>query len=109
MIRGSEFFGRVELIDHRDCRLEVEDLDTARALLLCAAAGMTSTSLPVESQVTAAILQRYLADLQNLHQTLSRSCHRHCADPQQAEALTKGVWANQPLPAWKTILELSQP
>ena len=109
MTRGSEFFGRVELIDHKDCRLEVEDLDTARALLLCAAAGMTSTSLPVESQVTAAIIQRYLADLQDLHQTLSRSCHRHCIDPQQAEALTKGVWANQPLPAWETILELSHP
>ncbi len=109
LTRSSEFFGRVELIDHQECRLEVEDLDTARALLLCAADGMTSTSLPVEGQVTTAIVQRYLADLQNLHQTLSRSCHRHCIDPQQAEALTEGVWANQPLPAWKTILELSHP
>jgi len=109
LTRGSEFFGRVELIDRQECRLEVEGLDTARALLLCAAAGMTSTSLPVEDQITAAIVQRYLADLQTLHQTLSRSCHRHCSDPQQAETLIEGIWASQPLPVWKTILELSHP
>ncbi len=107
LTRGPEFFGRVELIDRQECRLEVEDLDSARALLLCAAAGKTSTALPVEGQVTAAIVQRYLADLQNLHQTLSRSCHRHCTDPQQAETLTEAVWASQPLPPWKSILELS--
>jgi hypothetical protein len=109
LTRGSEFFGRVELIDRRESRLEVEDLDTARALLLCAAAGMTSTSLPVEGQITAAIVQRYLTDLQNLHQNLSRSCHRHCCDPEQAEALTEGIWTSQPLPAWKTLLELAHP
>jgi hypothetical protein len=109
LTRGSEFFGRVELIDSQECRLEIEDLDTARALLLCAATGMTSTSLPIEGQVTAAIVQRYLMDLQNLHQSLSRACHRHCSDPQQAETLTEGIWASQPLPAWQTILELSHP
>ena len=109
LTRGSEFFGRVELIDRREGRLEVEDLDSARALLLCAAAGMTSTSLPVEGHVTAAIVQRYLTDLQNLHQTLSRSCHRHCSDPQQAETLIEEIWASQPLPLWETILELSHP
>jgi hypothetical protein len=109
LTRGSEFFGRVELIDQQKCQLEVEDLDTARALLLCAAAGKTSTALPVEGQFTAAIVQRYLADLQNLHQILSRSCHCHCSDPLQAETLTEAIWASQPLPDWNSILELSRP
>lgn len=105
--RGSEFFGRVELIDKQERRLEVEGLDAARALILCAAAGKTSTALPVEGHVITTILQRYLADLRTLHQALSRSCHRHCTDSQQAEALIDTIWASQPLPCWKSILELS--
>ncbi|APG27607.1 hypothetical protein A7E78_07005 [Syntrophotalea acetylenivorans] len=106
--RGSEFFGRVELIDKQQRRLEVEGLDAARALLLCAAAGKTSIGLPVEGQIISAIVQRYLTDLQNLHQALLRCCHRHCADPQKAETLTKTIWADQPLPSWDCILELSR-
>ncbi len=109
LTRGSEFFGRIELIDKKQNRLEVEGLDAARALLLCAAAGKTSTSLPVEDQIISAIVQRYLTDLQELHQDLLRCCHRHCADPQQAETLTKTIWAEQPLPSWDSILEMSRP
>ena len=105
--RGTEFFGRVELIDRKERKLEVENLDSARALLLCAAAGNSAASLPVDEQITAAIVHRYLADLQNLHQTLSRSCHRHCNDPQRAEALIDRLWSCQPLPAWQTVVELS--
>lgn len=108
LVRGDEFFGRVELIDEQQCRLEVEGLDAARALLLCAAAGKTTTALPVEGQIIAAIVQRYLADLQKLHQALLRCCHRHCSDPQQAETLTNTIWANQPLPSWNSIQELSR-
>lgn len=109
LTRGSEFFGQVELIDVQQRRLEVEGLDAARALLLCAAAGKTSASLPVEGQIISAIVQRYLADLQNLHQALLRCCHRNCADPQQAETLTKKIWSDQPLPSWDSIAELSRP
>lgn len=107
--RGTEFFGRVELIDRKERTLEMDNLDAARALQLCAATGKTSTALPVEEQITSAIVQRFLADLHHLHQALSRCCHRHCSDPQQAEALTEELWDRQPLPSWKTVLELSRP
>ncbi|MEZ4483414.1 MAG: hypothetical protein R2864_02065 [Syntrophotaleaceae bacterium] len=105
--RVTEFFGRVELIDRNQRTLELDNPDAARALQLCAATGKTATALPVEEQIVTAIVQRFLTDLHTLHQALARCCHRHCSDPQQAEALTKEIWNRQDLPPWKTVIELS--
>lgn len=102
--RGPEFFGRVELIDGHQQTLEVETPDTALALLLVAASGKTSIRLPIDSQIITAIVQRYLADLRDLRQALTRSCHRHCTDPEQAQALAETVWAGQTLPDWEFII-----
>ncbi len=104
---GSEFFGRVILSDGAQQTIEVDNPDIATALLLVAAAGRCSVSLPVDSGIAADIVRHYLRDLNSLRQKLNRCCHRHCADPAQAEYLTETLWSDQPLPPWSTVFELS--
>ncbi len=104
---ANEFFGRITLNDKGQQTIEVDNPDLATALQLVAAAGHCSVSLPIDPGITAEIVRRYLTDLNNLRQKLSRCCHRCCADPAQAEYLTETLWSGQALPPWSTVVDLS--
>jgi hypothetical protein len=62
-------------------------------------------SLPVDRQILAAMLERYLADLHELRQALLRETHRLVADPQAADKLVETIWSDRDLPRWALVAE----
>jgi hypothetical protein len=104
---AGQFFDTVELQDRRGRTIRVEGEETARALLLTATAAGDSLKirLPTDREILAAILERYLADLEALRQALLRETHRRLADPKAAAALAEEIWTGQGLPPSPLVLE----
>jgi hypothetical protein len=104
---AGQFFDTVELRDRRGRIIRVEGQDTARALQLAAAAaaGSLQVKLPADREILAAILERYLADLETLRQALLRETHRRLADPTAAATLAEEIWAGHGLPPWSLVVE----
>lgn len=100
----EEFFGRFVLRDRLGAELNVEGRETARALFLASFGESRPILLPVEQALTAAILDRYLADLRRLRETLVREAHRRLADSAAADRLIEGVWKTLSLPPWSAVL-----
>lgn len=100
---GGEFFGQMTLVDGQGSTLTVEGEETARALLLATYSTASPVALPVERRLTAELLERYLADLHRLRQSLVREAHRRLADPRAADQLIERVWGAHPLPPWPLV------
>jgi hypothetical protein len=101
----GQFFDTFELRDTQGNSLRVEGAETAKALLLASApgSGAMRLALPRDRQIVAAMLERYLADLRELHQTLLQETHRLKADPQAADKLAETIWKKHNLPPWSLI------
>jgi hypothetical protein len=98
---SGEFFGHFSLRDDAGERFEVAGADTARALLLAAAAGRREIALPTEPALARAILERYLADLRKLRQALVRKCHVRIAHAGTAARIIDKIWRDRGLPPWE--------
>ena len=94
----DEFFGKVALCDSMGEALQVEGGETARALLLVSHSGRTAVSLPEDRGLTAAILERYLKDLELLRSNLARATHIRIPDPKAADSLVCKIWESLSLP-----------
>jgi hypothetical protein len=107
LVQENQFFDTFELHDADGHSLHVEGAETARALLLASAnaSGKVRMSLPVDRQILAAMLERYLADLHELRQALLRETHRLVADPQAADKLVETIWSDRDLPRWPLVAE----
>ena len=107
LVQENQFFDIFELHDADGHSLQVEGAETARALLLASAnaSGKVRMSLPVDRQILAAMLERYLADLHELRQALLRETHRLVADPQAADKLVETIWSDRDLPRWALVAE----
>jgi hypothetical protein len=106
----GQFFDTVELRDRQGQIIRVEGDETARALQLAAATatGSLQVRLPTDREILAAILERYLADLEALRQTLLRETHRRLADPKAAAAMAEQIWTDRSLPPWPLVVESRQ-
>ncbi len=100
---SGDFFGLFTLLDADGQTLEVEGEETARALLLVAAAGRTEAALPTDRQLAMAILEQYLRDLRKLRQALVRQTHVRIANTGTAAHMTEKIWNQQPLPPWELV------
>jgi hypothetical protein len=103
LVIGDEFFERLTLYDPQGKTVEVEGMETARALVLASCDGRTHIALPCDRQLTAEILDRYLVDLRKLRSTLVQQAHRRISEPRSAAAMVKRVWASLPLPRWDMV------
>ncbi|MCP3177083.1 hypothetical protein MJO47_08195 [Desulfuromonas sp. KJ2020] len=105
-LRVSEvFFGQYTLRDDLGTILEVEGLETAKALVLISHTGRTETDLPQELQLTATLLERYIRDLRTLKDSLYQQVNRHMPNQQDAEDLAREIWSGQDLPPWDILEE----
>ncbi len=104
---AGQFFDTVELQDSRGRIIRVEGKETARALQLATAAAVGSLQIrmPTDREILAAILERYLADLEALRQALLRETHRRLADPKAAAALAEEIWTDHGLPPWPLMVQ----
>ncbi len=100
---GEEFFDRFTLRAEDGSEVDVEGAETARALILCSCTGRSAAALPAERQVTAAILERYLADLRELRHSLVRQTHKAISNPKAAAAMIEKIWRTRPLPPWSLV------
>ncbi|OHB32923.1 MAG: hypothetical protein A2X84_04875 [Desulfuromonadaceae bacterium GWC2_58_13] len=103
LLVNGEFFGRFTLQDADGQTIDVEGEETARALVLIAAAGRAEVDLPTDRRLTMAILEQYLRDLRILRQALVRQTHVRIANTGAAAHMTEKIWDKQPLPPWELI------
>lgn len=105
LVLGNQFFDTYELHDAGGQALQIDGSERAQALLLASAAtsGTLRISLPADQQILAAVLDRYLMDLQNLRQSLLLEIHRIVSNPQTADNLAETIWTEQELPPWALV------
>jgi AraC-like DNA-binding protein len=94
----TTFFDSIYLEDAHGDGFEVEGMETAQALVLASHCNSGAILLPTDRQLTAALLARYLKDLQRLRQRLRQQVYLEVPDPRQADALCSKIWAQQALP-----------
>lgn len=94
----TTFFDSIYLEDANGGGFEVEGMETAQALVLASHCNSGAVLLPTDRQLTAALLARYLKDLQRLRQRLRRQAYLEVPDPRQADALCGKIWSRQALP-----------
>ncbi|WP_305042576.1 hypothetical protein [Geoalkalibacter sp.] len=101
----SLFLGTCELVDEAGHILEVQGEETAQALILASHGDARLVRLPCDRQVTAAIVAKYLADLQELRQKLLRETFSRREKSQTARQWAKRIWDSLPLPPWDQLPE----
>ncbi len=106
--RGDEFFGKVIFHDAGGQVLEAGTRELALALQLVAATGRSKVSLPADPEVQAAVLDRYLQDLRDLHGRLTRLAHGRAADQAQAIEVINTIWQGLKLPPPNFFIPLIQ-
>lgn len=103
LVPEEEFFGQTVLCDSGGTLLQIENRETARALILASYSGRVPVGLPVDHLVTAAIVDRYLSDLVELRQSLIKITHVRLADARAADALAQRIWGSLALPPWSLL------
>ncbi|WP_298038672.1 hypothetical protein [uncultured Desulfuromonas sp.] len=99
----GEFFGQYVLEQADGTTLEVEGEETAKALILASLGDRLPLALPVERELTAEVLKKFLKDLRRLRQALLQECHLHLANPRSAKSLAAGIWRSHGLPPWEWL------
>jgi hypothetical protein len=102
---ASRFFNNIELEEPSGRCFEVEGDETAQAMVLASYGQNRTISLPVDRRMTSEILQRYRADLKQLHQQLVRETHARVGDSKSAAALIEQIWKCHHFPPWDLIAE----
>ncbi|PLY02611.1 MAG: hypothetical protein C0624_08020 [Desulfuromonas sp.] len=97
------FFNQVELSTDDGHSLVAESDLMAHALLLASHVGLSEVHLPQDEVVLTDIVQRYIEDLEQLHEKLLDQCNRLFESAGQARSLAKSVWGQQELPPWETL------
>lgn len=106
---GAEFFGCIELQDTGGRIFRVQGRDTARALLLIAACRSAPVQLPTDPRLVAAILDRYLTDLQRLRRDLLQALRQQFPDTDTTETLADQIWMERGLPPWTLVQDTLSP
>ncbi|UWZ80965.1 hypothetical protein L9S41_06115 [Geoalkalibacter halelectricus] len=99
------FLGVWELVDGSGHKIQVEGEETAQALVLASHGANRPLRVPRDRHLTAAIVEKYLQDLQALRLALLRETHSRRERPQAARFWAKRIWESLPLPPWELIPE----
>ncbi|MDT8419998.1 MAG: hypothetical protein RQ754_06170 [Desulfuromonadales bacterium] len=99
----SELLGQYELTDSAQACFTVQGEATVEALNLCANLDRCEVDLPADQQQLSSIVTSYRNDLLKLRQELTRQAHILLENPQAAERLSKKIWHELKLPAWKWL------
>jgi hypothetical protein len=106
---GAEFFGCIELQDTGGRIFKVQGRDTARALLLISACRPAPVQLPTDPRLVAAILGRYLTDLQRLRRDLLQALRQQFPETGTTETLADQIWMERGLPPWSLVQDTLSP
>ncbi|KIH77040.1 hypothetical protein SAMN05660860_00477 [Geoalkalibacter ferrihydriticus] len=101
----SDFLGVWELADAAGHVVQVEGEETAKALVLASYSDGQAVRLPCDRHLTAAIVEKYLDELQRLRLELLRETHSRREKTQAARHWAKKIWESLPLPPWELIPE----
>ncbi len=95
---SERFFGQIGLHDAQGNSLEADSDSLAACLIIASSCQQGIFELPVNPDIAADILRRYLNDLHRLRAELERESHRLLEDPAAAQRLAAKAWKRWQLP-----------